>query len=205
MRNKVSTILFDFDGVIVDTFEVSYESMKTVVPNPPDTDGYRSWFNGNIYDSEDTKLSDVKVDKDDPFFKIYAPLLVHLEPVSGIVEAIKQLHKDYRMVVISSTISSPIREYLDKHDLVRHFDKIYGGDVHKSKVAKIKMVFTEFKVESDGCIFVTDTLGDMREAARMGIKSIGVTWGFQKLESLQKGNPIAIVDSPKELVELLRK
>ena len=205
MKNKMQILLFDFDGVIVDTFGVSYRSMRTVVPNPPDEDGYRSWFNGNVYDNEDVRLDGIRVDENDPFFKIYTPLLMEQEPVSGMVEVIKELHSDHRMVVISSTISSPIKDYLDKHNLSRHFDKIYGGDVHKSKVAKIKMVFTEFKVESDGCIFVTDTLGDMREAAKMGIKSIGVTWGFQKLESLQKGNPIAIANSPNELIALLKK
>ena len=205
MKNKMQTLLFDFDGVIVDTFGVSYRSMRTVVPNPPDEDGYRSWFNGNVYDNEDVRLDGIRVDENDPFFKIYTPLLMEQEPVSGMVEVIKELHSDHRMVVISSTISSPIKDYLDKHNLSRHFDKIYGGDVHKSKAAKIKMVFTEFKVGSDGCIFVTDTLGDMREAAKMGIKSIGVTWGFQKLESLQKGNPIAIANSPNELIALLKK
>lgn len=199
------TILFDFDGVIVDTFGISYKSMKMVVPKLPDEDGYRNWFNGNFYDSEDIKPNDVKVDENRPFFKIYTPLLMKLEPVSGITETIKELHANYRMVVISSTISSPIKDYLDKHNLSHYFDKIYGGDIHKSKVAKIKMVFTEFSIGPSDCIFLTDTLGDMREAAKAGVRSIGVTWGFQKLEALQQGDPIAVVNSPNELTELLRK
>jgi phosphoglycolate phosphatase-like HAD superfamily hydrolase len=205
MKNSVNTILFDFDGVIVDTFGISYSTMKKVTPNPPDEDGYRSWFNGNIYDKYEAKLEGDKVEEKDPFFKIWIPLLLQLEPVKGMVEVIKELHKHYRMVVISSTLGGPIREYLDKHDLSRNFDKIYGSDIHRSKVVKIKMVFDEFGIGQDNCVFITDTLGDMREATKMGIGSIGVTWGFQKIKSLQEGCPLAIADSPKDLAIILKR
>lgn len=202
---KTKVLLFDFDGVIADTFAISYGSMKKIVSNPPDEDGYREWFNGNIYDKEGVNLDGDRVSPDDPFFKLYVPLLMELEPIKEMADAIKELHKDYRMAVVSSTISSPIECYLDDHDLSRYFDKIYGGDVHKSKVIKIKMAFENLSAGPEDCLFITDTLGDMREAAKAGVKSLGVTWGFQKIESLQKGNPIAIANSPKELIEFLRK
>lgn len=166
-------------------------------------------FDGNIYEKEDLQLeledSDSKVNENDPFFKIYIPLLMKKEPIGGMVDVIKELHKDNRMVVISSTISSPIQDYLNKHDLSRYFDKIYGGDVHKSKILKVKMAFAEFNLIAGDCLFITDTLGDMREAAKVGVRSIGVTWGFQRRDTLQKGNPIAIVDSPEELLSVIKK
>lgn len=205
MEIKNKTLLFDFDGVIVDTFDVSYKSMKARVSDPPDEDGYRSWFDGNIYDSEGAGLSNVRVDENDQFYKLYAPQLMEKEPVSGIIDVIKELHTDHRMVIVSSSLSSSIKDYLDKHNLLRHFDKIYGGDIHKSKVVKIKMVFAEFNASPDDCLFITDTLGDMREATKVGVRSFGVTWGFQKLAALQKGNPIAIANSSKELIALLKK
>ena len=50
-------------------------------------------------------------------------------------------------------------------------------------------------------IFITDTLGDIREAAQVAIPAIGVTWGFHPRARLEKGNPLVIVDTPKELYE----
>lgn len=202
--------MFDFDGVIVDSFRLSYESMKTVVDNPPDEEGYRRWFDGNIYDNEEygskyKYKEDSYASGDDPFFKTYIPLLLKIEPVGGIIDAIKELHKNHRLVVVSSTINSPIKAYLDKHNLSQRFDKIYGADVHTNKVTKIKMVFTDFSVTARDCLFITDTLGDMRESAKAGVKSIGVTWGFHNLEALQKGNPIAIANTPQELISFLKK
>lgn len=207
MANKNKTLLFDFDGVIVDTFEIAYGARKELTPNL-DKESYSHLFDGNIYEEkepEDLENSHSKVDENDPFFKTYTPLLMKQRPVSGMTDVIKELHKDHRMVVISSTISSPIKDYLNKYDLSLYFDKIYGGDVHKSKTLKVKMAFAEFNLIADDCLFITDTLGDMREAAKVGVTSIGVTWGFQRRDTLQKGNPIAIVSSPQELLSVIKK
>jgi len=61
------------------------------------------------------------------------------------------------------------------------------------------MVLREYKAKPEDCVFITDTLGDMREAARCGVWSIGVTWGFHERERLEKGNFFAIVDKIEEL------
>jgi len=124
--------------------------------------------------------------------------------VSGMKEVIIELEKQYTLVVISSTITSPIEAFLETHDLMSHFARVMGNDVHKSKVEKIKMVFDEYGIEAKQCVFVTDTLGDMREAARMDVGSIGVTWGFQFSETLQKGNPFMLVDNPSDLSGVIR-
>ena len=51
--------------------------------------------------------------------------------------------------------------------------------------------------------FITDTLGDIKEANKVGIESIGITWGYQDKAKLQKGNPKKIVDTPTELLDYL--
>ncbi|MBU1557929.1 hypothetical protein KKC45_03125 [Patescibacteria group bacterium] len=48
-------------------------------------------------------------------------------------------------------------------------------------------------------MFITDTLGDIREASEMDIKSIGVTWGFHNRETLKRGNPFNIAEKPEDL------
>ena len=42
-------VIFDFDGVIGDTFDFCYGPYKEVQPELT-KDEYRSWFSGNIYD-----------------------------------------------------------------------------------------------------------------------------------------------------------
>jgi len=58
--------------------------------------------------------------------------------------------------------------------------------------------------EPGNCVFVTDTLGDMREAAEVGISSIAVSWGFQKHATLEQGKPFRVVDKPADLATAVR-
>lgn len=118
----------------------------------------------------------------------------------GMKEIIIELEKNYTLIVISSTITSPIKEFLEGHDLANHFVEIMGNDVHKSKVEKIKMVFEKYNVGAKNCVFITDTLGDMYETEKMGVGAIGVTWGFHTSETLKQGQPFRLVENPNELL-----
>ena len=55
------------------------------------------------------------------------------------------------LIIISSSITSPIKEYCRKHDIYNLFDEIFGADVHMSKVEKIKMVLVQ-QSKGDFCI-----------------------------------------------------
>lgn len=194
-------ILFDFDGVIADSFKPAFEVQKLVCPHVTE-DIYRKRFEGNINDWEEP--INVHTDEcrhDIDFFTEYIPRMKkEAKLVPGIKDIITQLEKSYKMVVISSTITSPIKEFLDEHDLADHFTEIMGNDVHKSKVEKIKMVFEKYALEAKDCVFITDTLGDMREAEKMKVGAIGVTWGFHAPVTLLKGKPFRLVDKPKDIL-----
>ena len=118
-------------------------------------------------------------------------------------EVIKSLSHGYKLIVISSTITSPIKEFMERHQVAQYFTEIMGNDVHASKVEKIKMVFSKYGADSKKCIFITDTLGDMKEASHVGVVAVGVTWGFQNKETLLKGKPLLIVQKPKELLSAI--
>jgi len=123
----------------------------------------------------------------------------------GIKAAIKELSDAYKLIVVSSTISAPINELLAKFDLSSFFIEVMGYEVQSSKVEKIKMVFSKYQTSAADCVFVTDTLGDIREAEKTGVGAVGVSWGFHDRETLLRGQPFAIVDSPAALPEAISK
>ena len=75
-----------------------------------------------------------------------------------------------------------------------------GNDVHKSKVEKIRMVFEEYNIGPNDCVFITDTLGDIYEASRKNVGSIGITWGFHEPERLLRGKPFRLVEESNDLL-----
>jgi len=194
-------ILFDFDGVIADSFWQAFEVQKMICPSLT-KDIFRKMFEGNINDWKETMNIDKKECRSDiDFFTEYIPKMKNeVQIVPGMKDIIISLEKVYTLIIISSTISSPIREFLEKHDLANHFTEIFGNDVHKSKVEKIKMVFEKYKAKADDCVFITDTLGDIREAEKMNVKTIGITWGFHKDETLMLGNPFKLAKNPNDLL-----
>jgi phosphoglycolate phosphatase len=114
-------------------------------------------------------------------------------------ETVSALKKDYTLIVISSVKSFPITEYLRQYELFEYFSSIMGGDIHESKVVKINMVFDEHKIKPEDCVFITDTLGDIKEAAKCNVRSIGVTWGFHERAVLEKGKPFMVLEKVEEL------
>lgn len=199
MRKKF--ILFDFDGVIADSFRPAFEINKMICPHLTE-DIYRKRFEGNINDWEEPiNVHTEECRHDIDFFTEYIPRMKNeVQIVPGIKEVIIGLEKTYTLIVISSTITSPIQEFLLGHGLTYHFSQIMGNDVHKSKVEKIKMVFEQYGAEAKDCVFITDTLGDMREAEKTGVGVIGITWGFHMSETLQREKPFRLVNKPNDLL-----
>ena len=192
-------ILFDFDGVIADSFQAAYDVANMMCPHLTE-DEHRRRFEGNFHDWEepvDRHTKDCREDVD--FFEEYVPRLQKSGIFSGMKEVIAELAQRYTLIIVSSTITSPIQDYLDTHDLSKYFSWVMGADVHKSKVEKIKMVFEKYSIGPANCIFITDTLGDMREAEKTDMGAIGVTWGFHKLETLEQGEPFRLVETPSAL------
>jgi len=71
--------------------------------------------------------------------------------------------------------------------------------VHESKVHKIKLLLEKYSMSPENTIFVTDTLGDIKEAQECNVPTLAVTWGFHARETLEKGNPTKIIDHFEEL------
>lgn len=197
-------ILFDFDGVIADTFAPSFEVQKLMCPNIT-AENYRSNFEGNINDTY--CLGDYHIDgcnHDIDFFAEYIPRFERDGQIfDGMAEVLKQLSKNYSLIIVSSTITTPIQNFLNKNGLTPYFIEVMGNDVHASKVEKIKMIFSKYNTTAESCVFVTDTLGDMREAEKTGVSVIGVTWGFHNQDRLARGNPFKLVNKPEDLISVI--
>ena len=135
---KKKFILFDFDGVIVDSFRPAFEIQKMICPHLTENI-YRKRFEGNINDWEEpTNVHTEECRHNIDFFTKYIPRMKNeVQIVPGMKEVIIELEKNYTLVVISSTITSPIQEFLEGHDLATHFAQIMGNDVHKSKIEKM--------------------------------------------------------------------
>jgi phosphoglycolate phosphatase len=204
MNKNTQTVLFDFDGVLVDTFDMCFAINNHFHPGITEQD-YKGWFHGNIYETvEEEGINggeDLHGDGSyNAFWKRYVPMLMQQSLLPTMERIIPDLAKAYRLAVVTSSIESPLHDFFEEKNVRQYFLDIFDMQLHRSKVVKLKMAMEQYTVAPDDCIFVTDTLGDIREATKAGMQSIGVTWGFHDRPTLAMGDPHAIIDNPDALV-----
>jgi len=192
-------VLFDFDGVIADSFALAFDVSRQFNPELDEV-SYKKLFEGNIYESLKSMRGWEDPDRSDTYFAVFAPRMKdEVTLASGMREVIEALAKEFTLLIVSSTVSISITEFLQQHGLTKYFAESMGKDVHPSKVEKMRMIFEKYDTSAEHCVFITDTLGDMREAKEHGMGAIGVSWGFHSHQTLGKGIPFRIVDTPAEL------
>ena len=125
--------------------------------------------------------------------------------IEGMSEVIKELSQHNSLGIISSDTSYEIIDFLHDNNLSNYFVEVLGSDSSGNKTAKIKLIFQTYQLEPTDCIFITDTLSDLREAHETLVKTIAVTWGLHTVETLHKGNPDQIVTSPQELLSIIHQ
>lgn len=199
--HSMHVILFDFDGVMVDSFSFCYRIIHA--RDSISEEEYRTRFEGNINDAPKKSTQNSNVQAFD-FFAQYHPELMKTQPNEKMVSVIKQLARQHTLIIISSTTSAPIKQFLDLHGLTHAFKEVLGNDVEKSKVKKINDVLHRYHLRPTETVFITDTLGDIKEANACGVRSIAVTWGYHPIETLEKGHPYRIIKHPETLIEILQ-
>ncbi|MDO8668252.1 MAG: HAD family hydrolase [bacterium] len=196
---KEKIIIFDFDGVIADSFEIAFAINQ--ISRPAITrEGYRKLFNGNIYDAvlEDTAVSEVD------FFAEYGERFKTLGIDNKIKPVLKKISENFRLFIISSTTNSIINEYLRRHEILNYFTEVFGCDAETSKVKKFKTLFKEYKILPAEAIFITDTVGDIKEAKEAKVNFIiGILGGYQSRVSLEKAAPDVIVNNFNDFLRII--
>jgi phosphoglycolate phosphatase len=184
MIDKNKVILFDFDGVIVNSCQLSWEINKEWMSDITYNE-MQNWAEGNVYN---TKLRE---NFDESYFQLYferyQEKIVQLVPVEGMDGVIKELDlQGYKLIIVSSADEDSIKNFLEKYNLAKYFTEVLGKNFNPSKVEKIKIVLDKYKIKPTETLLVTDSVGDVKEAHEAKIKAIGVIWGLHERERLEK-------------------
>ena len=200
-RKKKKTIVFDFDGPIVDSFDAAFRVAKMISPTLT-YENYRKRFSQNIF-TADAAAPEPK-DPTISFDEHYALEMAELDLLPEKKNALQVLAEHYDFHVISGTISSIIIAYLERHGVHEHFTDILGSDVHTSKVHRFKLLCEKYSIDPKEIVFITDTVGDLHEAFEVGVgTTIAVCDGFQPRELLMQQNPTHVVESLLDVPALL--
>jgi len=213
MEVKKKLIIFDLDGVLFDSTELvssffmyMYPTMTREILNEIYTGNFPEEiekFKINNKPIEETPEEKKKRIEEYPKKKLATPMY------SGIRELLKTLHLSGHILTINTSAFEqnclPLLEY---SQIKEYFDFIATIEISKSKVDKFKIIEDKYDIPKEDTIFITDTLGDIKEAELAGVQTVAVTWGVHDRSYFTReshGNLIAIIDSVKELGDFLEK
>ncbi len=211
MKQKI--LIFDLDGVIVDTEEMASEYLLGKYPTVT-KEMMSEVLAGNFHEGM-AKIKLLHPHAPMTEEEIIARKMAYSEKkltavlFNGILELVKRLHeKGYTLVVNTSALERNCTPLLKKLQIYNFFDYIATAEMSKNKTVKFKMIEEKYNASNENTIFITDTLGDVREAKAAGVPTIAVTWGAHDRSFFTReanDNLIAIVDSIEELEKILIK
>ncbi|MBK1987600.1 HAD-IA family hydrolase [Sphaerospermopsis aphanizomenoides BCCUSP55] len=208
MTQKV--IIFDFDGTIADTVD----ALVTIANRLAVEFGYiqisanELTLLRNLTAREIIKYSGVSLLRI-PFLvkKVKSELknkIHELEPISGMTEALIELHQQgCRLGIITSNSQENVSEFLKCHDLDYLFEFIHSGVTIFGKTTIINNVLRQRHLKPQAVIYVGDETRDIEAAKKANIKVIAVSWGFNSPEALTKEKPDFLIDHPSELLAVV--
>lgn len=192
----IKAIIFDFDGVIYNTFNLALKICKKI-DSKFNEEKLKSMFDGNIF--KKIKYG-FKLERKRKLLKeLESKEYRNLKLNKTIKSELQKLSKKFDLFIVTSNSNENLDKFLKNSSFENKFKKIHTAEFNKSKVHNFKSLFKEFDLKPEECIFVTDTLGDILEANKVKLKTIAVTFGYHEKERLQKGKPYKIISNFKEI------
>lgn len=214
MNKKAYThIIWDFNGTIYDDVDACIRSANRLLsayglPLVTSPEQYRSLFGFPIqnyyermgFDFEKIPYAVLAPEWMEYYFEYSEDCTVY----SDIPTVLEALHKrGMEQWILSATEVNMLRGQLEGLGILSRFDGILGLDnIHAHSKKEIGVAWKN--ENPDVCaLMIGDTDHDAEVAAAMGIDCVLVTCGHQSRERLEKCNCIAVVDTVKDVLELL--
>ncbi len=214
---KVDTVLFDFDGTVMDTTEVIVNSWQHTFRTlegreRPLTDIYPTFGEPLPYTMEKF-FPNHPVEESVQIYRSYhydnfGDLIKVFPGMEELLETLKEA--GYTMALVTSRLESTTNQGLEAYDLKKYFDTVLtceDTDKHKPDPAPINMTLERLGKKSDNAIMIGDTKFDILCAKNAGVKSILVDWSVALGEEEREGTnaPDFIIKDPMEVIEILEK
>ncbi len=200
-------ILFDFDGVIANSFEVFFREFTSACAEMGfdrlnSKEAFLNLFEGNLV------LNVIKAGfppwKLRELFHRFQPRIAKandsVSAFEGIREMLHNLSNQFPVYIISSNLTEAVQRFLQR-EKIDGIQDVLGADVETSKVKKIKRVWK--KHSGATAYYIGDTSGDVYEGKEAGAITVAVTWGWHEIDRLMRAKPHHIVHTPRELEQLL--
>ena len=219
MKNMIKLVIFDLDGTLIDTMEdianaCNYALEQCGCPvrrldeyNMLVGRGIDNLFRGAL--PENLKNEAMVAQMRSFFVPYYNEHKCDCtRPYNGIIELLDRLSADgLQFAVASNKYQEGTEQLVEKFFGKYGFVKILGQRDGKPIKPDPEIVREAMEgvpgITLDEVLYCGDSDVDMQTGIGAGVKTVGVTWGFRTREELAAYSPLALIDSPMELVDVI--
>lgn len=213
---KVSAVLFDLDGTLLDTIDLLLASVRWAFRDRsgrvPTTE---EWVAGigtplasqmRAYATDERDLATL-IDGYREYQRAHHDELTRA--YADAIETVAALHRTgYRMGVVTSKASDIANRSLAYVGLDRYLDVIVGFDAtdrHKPDPDPVVFALNALRKQPDEAVFVGDSPHDMYAGNAAGVITVGALWGPFPRSALSPASPRYYLDRIGDLPMLLER
>ncbi|HET6420339.1 MAG TPA: HAD family phosphatase [Geobacteraceae bacterium] len=224
----LKAIIFDFDGIIVDTEPIHYQAFQKILEpigfgyswedyvdrymGFDDREAFREVFKQHSRDLTNEVLESLISKKADIFLEIVRK---SVKPYPGVIRLIREISGNLPMALCSGALLSDIVPILGQLGLLDKFDVIITAeDVAASKPdpasyllaqEKLSSKYPDLNIAPGNCVAIEDTPAGIESARKAGITVLAVTNSYLKEKLVGANHILDSLDniSLKDLKEMM--
>ncbi len=212
---KIQNLLFDLDGTLTDPmigitksvryalnhFGIEVKTLEELIPfiGPPLKKSFENFYGFTESDAEKAVEIYREYFSTTGLFenKVY-------EGIPALLASLKAENK--RLFVATSKPTVFAKQILEHFSLSEYFEDICGSFLSGERVEKedvIRHVLTEYHLEPKDAVMVGDRRFDIDSGKALGLKTVGVLYGYGSEEEIKKAAPDKIANTVCDLSALL--
>lgn len=212
----INTVIFDFDGTLIDTNDVILASWQHTYRHYLGHEVSREYitktFGEPLMKTMAREFPDVPATESAEVYRAYqreiAADMVKLFP--GVVEMLQAVKdRGYKMGIVTSRTKESTMGYLEMFNIGHFFDGLVSCDdtvIHKPNPEPLFMGLEKLGAKADEAIMVGDSIFDIKCANNAGVKSVLVDWRIASdNENLSQCQIDYRLTAPMDLIKVLEE
>ncbi len=214
---KINTVLFDFDGTIMDTNTVILQSWQHTFMTfegrkRPEEEIY-STFGEPLYITMEKVLPGIPVEEATSVYRSYHhdnfTDLISVFP--GMLELLEKLKdRDYKIGLVTSRLANTTKIGLKKYEMEQYFDTIVTCEdctKFKPDPEPVNIALERLGSVPEESVMIGDSMFDILCAKNAGTKAVLVSWALAVSEQERNGknSPDYIIEEPEDLLDILKR
>ena len=198
VEKHIKNILWDFDGVLMDSMEIRDQGFEVVLSSHPkeDVDSLMKFHraNGGLsryvkfrYFFEKIKKQEISDEQVQQYADSFSQVMLERMMderllIADALDFVKSNHQKYRMHVVSGSDQSELRQICENLGIKRYFKSIHGSPTPKTQL--VQQVLQANSYKADETILIGDSINDYDAAVDNGI----AFYGYNNIDLEGKGN-----------------